>query len=932
MFNMQRFMIPIICAGGLIVALAPPAQSARHRTLLDASWRFRCDPLSNLGGAVAIKQWRWTPYSGSVADAPTWYDANKNATSWKNAALAEDTFHERLGFSLYSTTLPDIPHQKRAIRFIAIDDNADVFLNGVHLAHHEGYNTAFTVELDSAWKAGGSNTLLVLVENTQGPGGIMGGVTVGTDPVVTSERPSSPDFNDAGWRLVNTPHDYVIEQPFTQGLDPGHGSLPTPAAWYRKTVVVPKTDSGKELWLDFDGVYCDSEIYVNGKLLAKQPSGYYPTHVELTKQAEPGQKLVIAVKVNPEHAEGWWYEGGGIYRHVWLTSVDPVHIKPYGVWVVPTAVGDEKNPDSANVKAPATIDNDSNSSKNVTVIERIFDPRGNIVATKKSSPVSIGNTAGDKDLETDLTFQRPQLWSLEAPNLYKLETSVEVDGKVVDQVVTTFGVRTMRWDADHGFFLNGKSIKLKGVCNHQDFAGIGIAVPDNIEAWRVKKLQEMGANAWRMSHNPPNSELLDACDKLGMLVLDENRHLGDALSPKTPSGTTADKLTELETMLLRDRNHPSIFAWSLCNEESLQSSEEGGAILQKMVDRVRKFDPTRLTTTAMNGGWGWGFSLVEDIQGCNYLDDSFERFHKKFPNKPMFFTESSSAVSDRGIYANDREKGYVESYDTQVGGGWAQTAQVAWKPVAENDFLAGCFVWTGFDYKGEPSPYGWPNINSHFGILDMCGFPKDVFYYYKANWGNKPVVHILPHWNWTGSEGKPIRVWVYTNASKVELFLNGASLGSHDVPLYGHAEWSVPYAPGTLVAKGYDRLGNLISQDTVETTDKPASLVLRTDLGSLHANGEDESVIEASIVDSKGRFVADASNDVTFTINGAAGEIIGSGNGDPSDHTPDASHERAAFSGRLAAIIRSTGKRGAVSVTAKSPGLNPVTIVVKFEK
>jgi len=418
-----------------------------------------------------------------------------------------------------------------------------------------------------------------------------------------------------------------------------------------------------------------------------------------------------------------------------------------------------------------------------------------------------------------------------------------------------------------------------------------------------------------------------------MLVLDENRHLGDTYTPQTYSvGTTADDLSDLDAMILRDRNHPSIFAWCLCNEEPLQGTAAGAALFQKMREHVRGLDPSRLITGAMNRDWGKGISLVEDIQGCNYLNESFRSFHKNFPHQPMIFTESSSAVSDRGIYTNDRAHGYVGDYTNPNEDwlNWVRRTQDAWKPIAENDFLSGAFVWTGFDYKGEPSPYAWPNINSHFGILDICGFLKDVYYYYKANWGEKPIVHITPHWNWPGTEGKPIQVVVFSNAVKIDLILNGVSLGQKACPPNGHAEWTVSYAPGVLVARGYDVNGQLSATDEVTTAGKTYRIELRTDLPKLTANGEDVSVVEAAIVDEQGRFVPLASDKVKFAVTGDAGQIAGTGNGDPNDHTPDGSAERNAFNGRLAVMVRSTGKRGVVRVTAASIGLQPASITIRY--
>ena len=920
-------------AVGIAIPAAAQQNGDRQRQSLDAGWRFRVDPAATLDKKTSVTDWTWTTASpGEIGDASQ-LDEGKH--TWQTATLGRDVFNNQPGYAWYRTTLPALAGKGRTLHFRGVDDNAVVFLNGKRLMSHEGWNEAFDVSLDPAWNPAGENHLLVLVQNTGGGGYIWNDVTLGQYREAQAVGdPSQSGYDDSHWRTVNVPHDYVIEQPFTEGLDPQHASLPAPTAWYRKTIVIPTGDQDKDRWLDFDGIYRDAKIYVNGKLVGGRSSGYLPIHVDLSSLAKPGEPLTIAVQVDPSKAEGWWYEGGGIYRHVWLTSVNRLHIAPEGVWVVPKAVGSEANPDSATIETNITLKSSGSSSRTYAVLERILSPGGKVVAslrTSSSEPIGAGATAVSK---SRISLPHPLLWSLETPNLYKLETSLEVAGRPVDRVVTTFGVRTVRFDPNRGFFLNGKSIKIKGVCNHQDFAGIGIALPDNLQSWRVGKMQEMGANAWRMSHNPPNNELLDACDRLGMLVLDENRHLGDTYVPHTyDENTKADDLSDLDDMIVRDRNHPSIFAWSLCNEEPLQGTATGAEIFKKMLARVRKLDPNRLATCAMNANWGKGISLVEDIQGFNYLNESFEKFHKDFPNQPTIFTESSSAVSDRGVYENDGSRGYVGNYtDFSLDWlNWVRRTEDAWKPIVENDYLSGTFVWTGFDYKGEPSPYGWPNISSHYGILDMCGFPKDVYYYYKANWRDEPSVHITPHWSWRGREGKPISVIVFSNEPTVDLSLNGVSLGRKACPRNGHAEWTVMYEPGTLIARGYDADGRLAATDEVATAGKPYKIELRSDLTKLTANGEDESVVEASIVDENGKFVPLASDKVKFTISGGAGLIAGTGNGDPNDHTPDASSERRAFNGRLASIIRSTGKRGLVRVTATGAGLKPATIAVRFD-
>jgi beta-galactosidase len=489
----------------------------------------------------------------------------------------------------------------------------------------------------------------------------------------------------------------------------------------------------------------------------------------------------------------------------------------------------------------------------------------------------------------------------------------------VDRYETVFGVRTIRFDGESGFHLNGQPLKLKGTCNHQDHAGIGVAVPDRVHEYRIERLKEMGDNAYRCAHNPPAPELLDACDRLGMLVMDETRRMD----------STPDGLAQLESILLRDRNHPSIILWSLGNEEPLQGTDVGGRIVASMKRLVRKLDPTRPVTLAMNGHWGSMASQTVDVQGCNYFIQDYDDFHQRFPTQPMLAAETGSTVSTRGIYSNDEGKGYVSAYDLNHPS-WAFKALDSWRAVAERPFMAGTFVWTGFDYRGEPTPYHWPCINSHFGILDTCGFPKDNYYYYQAWWSDKVVLHILPHWNWPGREGQPISVWVHSNCDEVELFLNGQSQGRQAMERNGHLEWQVNYAPGVLSAKGYtDGAEVIVAQRS--TTQAPHGVRLLPDRSPILANGEDVAVVTVSIVDADGLVVPTANNLVTFNLSNNA-RILGVGNGDPSSHEPDNAPQRSAFNGLCQVILQAGRDGGEIVLTAESAGLEPVRLVIDAKR
>jgi beta-galactosidase len=506
-----------------------------------------------------------------------------------------------------------------------------------------------------------------------------------------------------------------------------------------------------------------------------------------------------------------------------------------------------------------------------------------------------GTPVGEDDQESDLdawaeddlihsvSIDAPILWSPESPKLYTLITTVRWGEAVVDQTRTEFGIRTVAFDPEKGFLLNGAPYELKGTCNHQDHAGVGAAVPDRVQDFRITRLKEMGCNAYRSSHNPPTPELLDACDHLGMLVMDENRLLGS---------DTAN-LGRLEGLVLRDRNHASVVVWSIANEEGVQTTPTGGRIGETMQNMIHQLDPTRLVTMAANVGNNFGgINAIIDVRGWNYhIGKDMDDYHAAHPSQPNVGTEQASTVCTRGIYANDKERGYVSAYDDNAPP-WAHTTETWYKFFAARPWLSGGFAWTGFDYRGEPTPYSWPCINSHFGIVDTCGFPKDNFFYYKAWWTERPVLHVLPHWNWAGKEGQEIDVRCFSNGDEVELFLNGQSQGKQPIAKNSHARWKVKYAPGTLLGKAFKQ-GQLLVEDKIETVGAPAGLLLTPDREGLSADGEDVSLVTVAVVDAQSRVFPIASNLVEFELSGP-GRILGVGNGDPSCHEPDVYVEQSA--------------------------------------
>ena len=727
------------------------------------------------------------------------------------------------------------------------------------------------------------------------------------DKAGASTGPAAEKFSDQSWRTVNIPHDWAIELPFDKNSDTSHGFKPVgpgyprnSIGWYRRAFALSTEDSGKRIWLTFDGVFRDTTVWINGWLVKRHESGYYPFREDITDVVHFGGTNIISVRVDASKFEGWFYEGAGIYRHVWLDKTGPVAIAPDGVFVrssfknnVPegpaqiTVTVDMINASTNQWSFPeGDIYNDVPIRRiigdfSASMSYQIVTPNGetNPVETEAESEAKNIPIVG-KEISTFAFFKvsSPILWSPESPNLYKLITTVSVHGEVVDRKETEFGIRTVGFDPTNGFVLNGKHYELQGTCNHQDMAGIGAALPDAIQYFRVKALKGFGCNSIRTSHNPPTPELLEACDHLGMLVMDESRLLG----------SDSENLQKWDDQIRRDRNHASVAIWSIANEEfSVQDSPQGGNVARTMQDYVQRLDPTRpVTYAAPEGDTFAGVNGVIQVRGWNYhVGGDMDKYHAEHPDQPEVGTEQASTVGTRGIYENDKVRGYVSAYDANAPS-WATTTERWWSYFADRPWLSGAFVWTGFDYRGEPTPYAWPCVNSHFGILDTCGFPKDNYYYYQSWWTTNTVLHLLPHWDWPGKEGQEIRVDALSNCKQVELFLNGQSLGKQAIKPNSKATWQVKYAPGTLSAKGYDDDGKVIAEAKNETTGDATTIQLVPDRTSIFANGEDVSVFTVSAVDAQGRAVPVAQNKINFAIEGA-GKILGVGNGDPSCHEPD---------------------------------------------
>ncbi|MBC6109953.1 beta-galactosidase GalA [Pedobacter fastidiosus] len=685
---------------------------------------------------------------------------------------------------------------------------------------------------------------------------------------------ADPAFDDRTWRKLNLPHDCAVEQPFNEKASFSHGfkavgrNFPDASVgWYRKSVFIPASDLGRKISIAFDGVFRNSIVWVNGNYLGTEPSGYLGFEYDITDYLNYGGENVIAVRADVTMEEGWFYEGAGIYRHAWLNKTNALHVIPNG-----TFVRSNLSANKAIVTASVTLKNDALVSAKFNIQQDVLDATGKVVASQTLSNLDL-KVLEEKEFTLDIPLENPQLWDLENPYLYSLSTTVIKNGQIADLYKTPFGIRTIRFDAENGFFLNGKRVEIKGTNNHQDHAGVGVALPDELQYFRISKLKEMGSNAYRCSHNPPTVELLEVCDKLGMLVIDENRLMG----------INDQHLNDVKRLIVRDRNHPSIISWSIGNEEwNIEGNITGARIASTMQAFVKTIDTTRAVTAAISGGIGNGISTVIDLLGYNYVaTKNTDEQHQKFPKQFSWGTEEGSTVATRGIYVDNRDKNELAAYDVRQNANFL-SLEDGWKHYASRPYLAGMFIWTGFDYRGEPTPFGWPSVLSYFGMLDLCGFPKDSAWFLKSWWSDQPTLHLLPHWNWKGKEGKPIEVWAYSNCDEVELFLNKKSLGKKPMEKNGHLSWTVNYSPGVLEAVGFKN-GKKIS-DVVKTTSDPKSVSVKQE--NIEVTKSDIAVLTVNVNDALGNLVPTANNEINFEITGPA-EIIGVGNGNPTSLEKD---------------------------------------------
>jgi beta-galactosidase len=800
----------------------------------------------------------------------------------------------------------------------------------------------------------------------------------GPELCVDQKAPTRPDgnpgndvsytqasFDDSNWRKLNLPHDWGIEGPFKQEYPGDTGKLAWwGIAWYRKHFKVPAADAGKHFSLEIDGAMAYASVWLNGQFAGGWPYGYSSWQVDLTPYLKPGAENVLAIRLDNPERSSRWYPGGGIYRNVWLVKTAPVHFAHWGSYITTPEV----SPGSATLQLRFQIDNNSTAPEKASVATRIYEltSSGNrgARAVVSSNPIDISVTPGAAEtVSLTNVIRNPHLWYLKKPTRYVAVSTLEKDGKVIDELETPFGIRKIEFTADHGFLLNGERVALNGVCDHHDLGPLGTAINVRALERQVDLLQEMGCNAIRTSHNPPAPELLDLCDRKGMVVMDEAFDCWVRGKTKNDYHLLFPDWHErdLRALIRRDRNHPCVVLWSIGNEVLEQGSPAGHKVAAELAAIARSEDPTRPVTAGCNDGRAGfnGFQKQVDVFGYNYKPTEYGKVRESNPDLPIFGSETASCVSSRGEYffpvSNDKSKGranfQVSSYDLYAPP-WATSPDTEFHGQDEFPFVAGEFVWTGFDYLGEPTPYNSdtsnllnftdpaqktkfeqqlkelgkirvPSRSSYFGIIDLAGFKKDRFYIYQARWRpDLRMAHILPHWNWPERVGQVTPVHVYTSGDEAELFLNGKSLGRKKRGPYDYRlRWDdVVYQPGELRVVAY-RNRNRWAVDVVKTSDNPGKLMLGPDRHTIRADGLDVCFVTATIADWSGRLVPRSHNHVLFSVEGPA-EIVAVDNGDATSFEPFIAKEHDAYNGLCLAVIRSTGKLGQIVVKATSNGLH----------
>ena len=713
------------------------------------------------------------------------------------------------------------------------------------------------------------------------------------------------------WTRVDLPHDYIIGQEPKEQYNNTLGYFNYQNAWYRKHFTLPDPGRDVRVVICFEAVGVHSDIYVNGCRMLHNHCGYNSFEVDISDIVNFGEDNVIAVHVDTSEHEGWWYEGAGIYRHVWLEVTELISIDRYGVFVHPEQIGDG----AWRVPVDTTLRNDDTArDARVTVRTAILDEGGAQVACAEDEfdLPAFGKTTVRQQMAVD----NPALWDVDEPHLYTARTQVLREGGLIDEVKNRFGFRTIRYDANAGFFLNGRHVKIKGVCCHQDYGLTGKAVPERVQRYRLELMKEMGANGYRTAHYPQHPYTMDVLDELGFLVLDETRWFE----------STPDGMAQLEMLVKRDRNHPCVVLWSVGNEEPLHVTSAGKRLARTMMAAVRRWDGTRPVTTAVtHDPLHCEVNHSVDVVGVNYNLPDWDAIHEKFPEKPFVVTECCATGTTRGWYFADApERGYIYGYDRDTNKSFL-SREKTWKAVMARPWIAGEYQWAGIEHRGETV---WPRLCSQSGAVDLYLNRKDAFYQNQSHWTNTPMAHLLPHWTWPGREGEEILVRCYTNCDHVKLLLNGRLIGETDVEPFGHADWNVPYQPGRLEVEAY-RNGKLVAGDVKETAGSPAALRLRLERDGVRADGEDVAIITCECVDGAGRLVPDACPTVSFATNGL-GRVAGTGS-DISDHVPVTSSVRRMRGGVISVLVRAGREKGKLRVYAQAPGLAAGTLAVELE-
>ena len=735
--------------------------------------------------------------------------------------------------------------------------------------------------------------------------------------------PYTMKFDDSDWQEVTIPHDWVTQLPYDISASHSHGykmigyKYPqNSVGWYRKVFSIPEQDFGKHIELQFDGIFRDAKIWINGFFLGGEESGYISQVYNIGDYLNYGGDNLITVRADATFEEGWFYEGAGIYRDVWLRKSEAVHVKTHGTFVY-SSLSD--NYSKANIHIDTEIENSGMKAAEVSVVQVLLDADGKEIDRSDAQKLSL-LPKETKCASQLIDVDKPHLWDITDTYMYEVHTIVSCDGIETDCYVTTTGIREAKFDSEQGFLLNGRKVTLVGTNNHQDHVGVGSAIPDALQIWRIKQLKSFGCNAYRASHNPMSPSLLDICDREGILVIDENRL----------AGTSPYQLHQLEMMIRRDRNHPSIILWSDGNEEwGMENTITGRRVAESMCEYTHRLDPTRKVCIANAGGSVMVKGL--EVRGYNYIrQNNIDQHKQECPDMLALGTEETTGCGTRGIYFTDTEAGHMASIN-YTDSTYFNVIERGWKFYAERPHLAGIFYWTGFDYKGEPNPLSYPAVGSEFGILDYCGFPKDEAWYLKSWWTDEIVLHLLPHWNLHGHEGEKISIWAYSNCDEVELWVNGKSIGRKQMPKYGHLEWNAVYQPGRLKAVGYKN-GKKVKEEVIETTGDATQIALSVDRSQVTADDRDVAVITVELKDKKGRFVPTACNNIEITLDGPA-SILGVGNGDPAFHGiehPDNHNCKKlsipAFNGCAQILVQAGLDAGEISLSCSSDGCKNSTI------